>query len=271
MNATQSTGGASLSAFQGADVQCHGDSLFQNAPREQGVNSGSKQNVSSVSGRPIASVDDRSAIPEPVAGRSHIYLVGLAGGVVKVGRTQSARSRMKWYGGELVWRHFFPHVDECAAPEIEALAIDALGMSGAATARGREYFCGIGREAAVCVVRYVVASFDARAYEETKLRAVDGAEITSSPYIPIAQIRRENLLTLLREIADESGERGSSRRLSQRSGVPEPIISQVKNGRSHGSGATRTIGSDVARKLEAGAGKPFGWMDQRHSALTCAL
>lgn len=71
----------------------------------------------------------------------------------------------------------------------------------------------------------------------------------------IADIRHRNLLALIEEA-------GNAARLAERTGVAAPYISQVKKRVTTPSGTPRGIGDDVARKLEAGMGKPTGWLDQ---------
>lgn len=80
----------------------------------------------------------------------------------------------------------------------------------------------------------------------------------------VDEIRRANLLTLIQEA-------GNASRLALLTDVPAPYISQVSRGvaRSKG-GATRTMGPDIARRMEAKMGKPRGWMDTDHSALSVA-
>lgn len=80
---------------------------------------------------------------------------------------------------------------------------------------------------------------------------------------PVEEIRRENLLTLIKEA-------GNASRLSLQTGVPSSYISQVSRGVDRGNGKPRTMGPDIARKLEVAMGKPTGWMDADHSALSIA-
>jgi len=78
----------------------------------------------------------------------------------------------------------------------------------------------------------------------------------------VDEIRRANLLLLIQEA-------GNAARLAARTEVPAPYISQVSRGvqNSKGRGA-RVMGSDVARRMESKMGKPRGWMDADHSALS---
>jgi hypothetical protein len=79
---------------------------------------------------------------------------------------------------------------------------------------------------------------------------------------PVEEIRRANLLLLISEA-------GNASRLAAVTEVPAPYISQVSRGvqNSKGRGA-RVMGPDVARRMEAKMGKPRGWMDTDHSALS---
>ena len=78
----------------------------------------------------------------------------------------------------------------------------------------------------------------------------------------VDEIRRANLLTLI-DLA------GSAAKLAVLTGIPAPYISQVKRAVQHSTGTKpRTIGPDMARKFETKMGKPRGWMDTDHSALS---
>ena len=81
---------------------------------------------------------------------------------------------------------------------------------------------------------------------------------------PVEEIRRDNLLALIKEA-------GNASRLAALTDTPSPYISQVSRAvaNSKGKGA-RTMGPDVARRMEAKMGKPRGWMDTDHSALQIA-
>jgi len=75
-------------------------------------------------------------------------------------------------------------------------------------------------------------------------------------------IRRDNLKLLI----DEAG---SQAKLAVLSGLPPSYISQVHRGVLHSTGGKpRTMGNDIARRLENKMGKPAGWMDTDHSALS---
>lgn len=78
-------------------------------------------------------------------------------------------------------------------------------------------------------------------------------------------IRRANLLLLIEEVARElKTARGAAAELAKRTGVAGPQISQVKAGKLHQGGKSRSLGDDIARKLERGMSKPKGWMDVEH-------
>jgi hypothetical protein len=79
---------------------------------------------------------------------------------------------------------------------------------------------------------------------------------------PVDEIRRANLLLLIEEA-------GTASRLGVLTDTPPSYISQVSRGvqNSKGKGA-RVMGTDVARRIEAKMGKPRGWMDADHSALS---
>jgi len=67
------------------------------------------------------------------------------------------------------------------------------------------------------------------------------------------EIRLENLRLLIDEV-------GGQRRLALRAGVNPAYLSQIVSERT-----ARTMGDDVARRLERGTDKPRGWMDVRHA------
>lgn len=70
------------------------------------------------------------------------------------------------------------------------------------------------------------------------------------PERPARRIRRENLLRLVAECE-------TTRALANRTGTVETHLIAIQKGR-------RGLGDDLAQKLEAGTGKPFGWMDLEH-------
>lgn len=77
----------------------------------------------------------------------------------------------------------------------------------------------------------------------------------------VAAIRRANLNLLLQEVGEG---RGDAARLSRLTGVKAPTISQLRRVTTYANGVERTMGDDIARKLEKGMGKPVGWMDHSH-------
>jgi len=65
------------------------------------------------------------------------------------------------------------------------------------------------------------------------------------------EIRLKNLEALIEEF-------GGQRQLAERADLTPSVISQLKTGR-------RSLGEKLARKIEAGAEKPTGWMDVDHT------
>ncbi|MEL6236989.1 MAG: hypothetical protein AAFO57_00530 [Pseudomonadota bacterium] len=68
----------------------------------------------------------------------------------------------------------------------------------------------------------------------------------------ISTIRRMNVRILEREA-------GSLAKLAEMAGTKENYLSQCTS-----KLPARNIGNDVARRLESGMGKPYGWMDESH-------
>lgn len=82
-----------------------------------------------------------------------------------------------------------------------------------------------------------------------------------TPVRTIDDIRHANLLRLLSELG-QGQERGQIAKLAELTGKSHSQISQLKNRTVHStSGKPRTIGTDLARQIEAACGKPKGWMD----------
>lgn len=75
----------------------------------------------------------------------------------------------------------------------------------------------------------------------------------------VRTIRRHNLERLIREA-------GGQRHLARRTGVSAAYLSQVLSER-----VNRNVGHNLARRLEAGMHKPYGWMDVADSALFPAV
>lgn len=74
----------------------------------------------------------------------------------------------------------------------------------------------------------------------------------------ISDIRRENLDALARQL-------GSVDAVAAASTTSPVYLSQIKNqALDSKTGKPRQMGSALARKLESGCGKPFGWMDTDH-------
>lgn len=64
---------------------------------------------------------------------------------------------------------------------------------------------------------------------------------------PVRRFRRENLLRLVAEC-------GGTRNLATKTGTVDTHLIAIQKGR-------RSMGDDLAEKLEAGMAKPFGWLD----------
>lgn len=77
----------------------------------------------------------------------------------------------------------------------------------------------------------------------------------------VAEIRRANLNLLLKEVGEG---RGDAAKLARLTGVKAPTISQLRRQTHYPNGVERTMGDDIARKLEQGMDKPLGWMDHQH-------
>lgn len=75
---------------------------------------------------------------------------------------------------------------------------------------------------------------------------------------PVSDIRRENL----EKIVKEMGTLEAVASIAKSSSI---YLSQIRNGALDAkTGQPRGMGNDIARRIEAGAGKPTGWMDQQH-------
>lgn len=74
----------------------------------------------------------------------------------------------------------------------------------------------------------------------------------------IAEIRHTNLENLIAEM-------GTQDKVAELGGTSSVYLSQIKNQTPDAkTGKLRQMGDDMARKLEAGCGKPKGWMDNVH-------
>lgn len=78
--------------------------------------------------------------------------------------------------------------------------------------------------------------------------------LLSNRGMDIKDIRRENLLGLIREIGD-----GEIAELARKTGQDPSYLSQIKNGH-------RNLGNAAARNLEKALEKPKGWLDHRQFA-----
>ena len=74
---------------------------------------------------------------------------------------------------------------------------------------------------------------------------------------PRAMHRHRNLERLIEEA-------GSASRLARLVGTSSSYLSQVRNRTTTPSGQPRGIGNRLASMLEAGMGKPSGWLDEPH-------
>jgi len=75
----------------------------------------------------------------------------------------------------------------------------------------------------------------------------------------ISEIRLANLELIIEEV-------GTAELVAERSGLSPVYISQIRSGAIDiKTGKRRNLGSVAARKLEKGAEKPAGWMDQDHN------
>ena len=62
-------------------------------------------------------------------------------------------------------------------------------------------------------------------------------------------------------------EAGTAAALARRVGTNESYLSQIRRQLPTAKGTPRSIGDDLAEKLESGMGKPMGWMDEPHIPL----
>lgn len=72
------------------------------------------------------------------------------------------------------------------------------------------------------------------------------------------EIRLDNLNALVYEF-------GSIAEVAKKARTPPNYISQIRKRVPSKTGNPREVGTDLARKLEDGCGKPRGWMDHDHS------
>lgn len=80
----------------------------------------------------------------------------------------------------------------------------------------------------------------------------------------IEEIRRSNLLLLIKEIEDRTGKEGGQAQIARLSKTTPSYLSQIITQFVKPSGRKCIIGSKLARKLERGSNKPEGWMDALH-------
>lgn len=80
------------------------------------------------------------------------------------------------------------------------------------------------------------------------------AEALPNRFYSISDIRRENLVDVIRRYFDDN-----QTRLAERMCVQASVISRWVKG-------NRTVGNSSARRVEQAAGKPKYWLDMKHSA-----
>jgi hypothetical protein len=77
-----------------------------------------------------------------------------------------------------------------------------------------------------------------------------------------SEIRRDNLLLAIARM-------GNATTLAAKAGVSSVYLSQIKNRVPESkTGKPKTMGDDVARKIEAALDEPEGWMDVQHKSVT---
>lgn len=76
----------------------------------------------------------------------------------------------------------------------------------------------------------------------------------------VEQTRLDNLRLLVTE-------KGTIAAVAEAAGTPASYLSQILTRAPSRTGKPRDIGSQLARKLEAGCTKPAGWMDVPHRGL----
>jgi len=72
--------------------------------------------------------------------------------------------------------------------------------------------------------------------------------------LDIKAIRKHNVLLLEGELGD-----GGRSKLARKVGSSQSYLSQCV-----GKAGLRSIGDEMARRMEGAMGKPYGWMDQSH-------
>lgn len=84
----------------------------------------------------------------------------------------------------------------------------------------------------------------------------------------IGDIRRANLALLVAEFDDPPKVRGLSK-VAELADTSTVYLDQILNRRvDSGTGRPREMGSQMARRLEAGCCKPDGWMDESHAEIS---
>lgn len=75
----------------------------------------------------------------------------------------------------------------------------------------------------------------------------------------LEHVRLANLEILISEA-------GSAAALARRAGTNESYLSQIRRQLPTPKGTPRSLGNDLAGKLEKGMAKPYGWMDEIHQS-----
>ena len=78
------------------------------------------------------------------------------------------------------------------------------------------------------------------------------------------ELRVQNLRALIQEFSTADA-------VAQRASTAPMYLSQILNGTLSSTGRPRGIGDTLARKIEAGCGKPVGWLDQAHNEMPAGL
>lgn len=81
--------------------------------------------------------------------------------------------------------------------------------------------------------------------------------LLNDPMATSKEIRTENLRALVKEFKTADA-------VAQRASTAPMYLSQILNSAKSSTGTARGVGDKLARKLEAGCGKPEGWMDADH-------
>lgn len=115
--------------------------------------------------------------PNRTQGRSYIYAIGFAGGVVKVGQTTQPRDRLaahwKTANGEVEWMHLFEPMSSQTARHVEWGAAKALGGLGKQIHKSEWFFSSADKVEIISVIRPLIAKSKA---EVREMRARDSEQ-----------------------------------------------------------------------------------------------